>query len=134
MSFYRVNEKCNGCLACVQNCPASALNYWDKGSNRKIFHNMSLCARCGNCWRVCHQEAIEFEEMFTGRWEEVAAMELVHCLVCDEPIYTTDFGNTLAKKVDKPIEALCPYHKKTAPLDVWKRVALGRKPAAEEGK
>jgi len=61
-------------------------------------------------------------------------MELVHCLVCGEPIYTSDFGKTLAKKVDKPIEPLCPYHKKTASLEIWKRVASGRNLAAEEGK
>jgi ferredoxin hydrogenase large subunit len=95
---------------------------------------MSLCARCGNCWRVCPEQAIEFEAMLSGRWEEVATMELVHCQVCGEPLYTSHFGQTLAQRVEKPIEALCPFHKKTAALDVWKRVSSGRGPEAEERK
>ena len=134
MSFYRVNEKCNGCLACVQNCPAGALDYRDQGSLRQVLHNMSLCARCGNCWRICPQEAIEFQEMLTGRWEEVATMALVHCQVCGEPLYTSQVGKALADKVDKPIAALCPLHKKTVSLDVWKRVASGRTLAPEARK
>ena len=92
MSYFSVNEKCNGCLACIQNCPASALHHKDQGNTRKIFHNMSLCARCGNCWRICPQEAIEFEQILMGRWDEVLAMNLVHCMVCGEPIYTTNLG------------------------------------------
>ena len=99
MSFYRVNEDCNGCLACVQNCPASALNYMDQGNNRKILHNMSLCARCGNCWRICPQEAIEFKHLLRGQWDEVANMDLVHCVVCGEPLYTSRFGKTLSEKL-----------------------------------
>ena len=126
MSFFRVNQKCNGCLACVQNCPASALNYEDKGNNRRIFHNMSLCARCGNCWRICPEEAIEFQQMLAGQWDEVIAMELVHCVVCGQPVYTTGVGRVLSKKLDRQVEALCSEHKKAAPLNVWKRIALGR--------
>ena len=126
MSFFRVNEKCNGCLACVQNCPANALDYKDQGSNRKISHNMSLCARCGNCWRICPEEAIEFQQILTGRWDEVIAMELVHCTVCGEPVYTTNAAKTLSKKLDRKVAALCSDHQKKAPLSVWKRVALGR--------
>jgi ferredoxin len=126
MSFFRVNEKCNGCLACVQNCPANALDYKDQRSNRKILHNMSLCARCGNCWRICPEEAIEFQQILKGRWDEVITMELVHCMVCGEPVYTTSAAKRLSKKLDRKVEALCSDHKKKAPLSVWKRVALGR--------
>ena len=126
MSFFKVNEKCNGCLACVQNCPANALNNMDNGNRRTILHNMSLCARCGNCWRICPQNAIEFKQMFQGQWDEVAEMELVHCMVCGEPIYTSNLGKTLSDKLDKKIEALCPEHKKSIPVNIWKRVAAGR--------
>lgn len=134
MSFFRVNEKCNGCLACVQNCPAGALNYMDQGNNRKIFHNMSACARCGNCWRICPQEAIDFKQLLRGQWEEVSSMDLVHCVVCGEPIYTARFGETVSEKIDKNIEALCPQHKKAVPLNLWRRVASGRRLEAGAGK
>lgn len=134
MSFFKVNEKCNGCLACIQNCPANALNYMDQGTRRNILHNMSLCARCGNCWRICPQEAIEFQQILRGRWEEVVTMELIHCMVCGEPIYTTNFNKTLSKKLDRNVEALCPNHKKSVPLNVWKRVASGRISRVGDGK
>ena len=55
MSYFRVNENCNGCLACVENCPASALDFVDQKSKRTLKHSMTQCARCGQCWRICPQ-------------------------------------------------------------------------------
>ena len=122
MSFFKVNAKCNGCLACVQNCPATALDYLDEGTQRKLLHNMTLCARCGNCWRICPTGAIEFQHLLRGPWEEVATMDLVRCAVCGDPLHTVDFGESLSEKLDLEVEALCPKHRKTHAFMAWKRL------------
>ncbi len=126
MSFFKVDENCNGCLACVQNCPASALNYFDDQDSRKIMHNMSLCARCGHCWRICPQEAIEFKYLITGRFDLVTTLDLVHCEVCGEPVYTSNLGDIVSNKTHKEVVALCPDHKGSEPANVWKKLASSR--------
>ncbi|MBW1998759.1 MAG: 4Fe-4S binding protein [Deltaproteobacteria bacterium] len=123
MSYFRVNDNCNGCLACVQNCPANALNYRDNGDKRTLLHNMTKCARCGNCWRICPNDAVEFQHLLRGTWDEVASMELLRCIVCGEPLYTADFEGTLADKVDHELQNLCPRHRKSLPLALWKRLS-----------
>jgi NAD-dependent dihydropyrimidine dehydrogenase PreA subunit len=84
MPYFRVNENCNGCLACVENCPATALDYVDQDDGRTLKHNMTKCARCGQCWRVCPQNAIEFQHLLVGEWDEVITLDLIHCRVCGE--------------------------------------------------
>lgn len=123
MSFFKVNENCNGCLACVENCPAGALNYFDQKNSRKIMHNISLCARCGHCWRICHQDAVEFKQLITGRFDLVKTLDLVHCKVCGEPVYTANLGETVSDKTRKDVEALCPEHKGSQPVKAWKKLA-----------
>jgi ferredoxin len=120
--YFKVNEQCNGCLACVQNCPANALTYVDHGESRILRHNMSRCARCGNCWRICPQNAIQFEHFLQGDWDDVATMKLVHCRVCGEPLYTVNFEETLSHKLKHDMDHLCPQHRQEHTISAWKRL------------
>jgi ferredoxin len=111
MAHFQVNDKCNGCLACVQNCPASALDSVDKDEKRTLLHNIARCARCGTCWRICPQDAVEFKHLLKSDWDEVATLNLVGCKVCGETLYTKDFGETLSEKLHTKVDSLCPKHR-----------------------
>jgi len=126
MSYFCVNDKCNGCLACVENCPASALGFNDRDGRRTLRHNMTKCARCGQCWRVCPQEAIEFQHLLVGQWDEVVTLDLIHCQVCGEPLYSTLYEQKLARELNSTAETLCPQHRQ--------RQAASKFPLVKPGK
>ncbi|MBW2050470.1 MAG: 4Fe-4S binding protein [Deltaproteobacteria bacterium] len=111
MSYFVVNEKCNGCLSCVENCPAEALTWRDNDQKRTILHNMARCVRCANCWRICPQDAIEFLHFMENQWDEVVALRLVHCRVCGEPLFTADLETTIMNRLGREVDHLCPKHK-----------------------
>lgn len=113
MPYFRVNNKCNGCLACVQNCPADALDSRDIGNRRTLLHNITRCARCGNCWRICPQEAIEFEYLLKGEWDEVVALKLLRCRICGEVVHPELFGDSVSGKLHKKQDDLCPKHRES---------------------
>lgn len=118
MAYFQVNDKCNGCLACLQNCPANAIDVRDSGAKRTLFHNMALCARCGNCWRICPQHAVEFQHMLANRWDEVIALDLIYCRECEEPLYTAAFKEKLSGKKGILETPLCSRHKEALALKV----------------
>jgi ferredoxin len=53
---YGINDKCNGCGACVKPCPSAAIT-----GEKKALHVIDLqkCIKCGICREVCRFEAIE---------------------------------------------------------------------------
>ena len=126
MAHFEVNGRCNGCLACVENCPAGALRHEDREDTRVLLHNPTRCARCGRCWRVCPREAVEFHRLLEGDWEEVTAMDLVRCEVCGEPLYTVAYRDALDTSLGQPQRALCPRHRTAHASVAWRHLAAPR--------
>jgi flavoprotein len=117
MIYFQVNENCNGCLACVQNCPARALDSKEAGGVQTLSHNMARCARCATCWRICPQHAIEFQHMLQNRWDEVITHVLVRCAVCGEVVHSERLRGSLEAKVRELVEPLCSRHKQERQAD-----------------
>ena len=126
MSYFRVNQNCDGCLACVENCPAAALSFNDQENMRTLRHNMTKCARCGQCWRVCPQKAIEFQHLLFGHWDDVVTMDLIRCQVCGEPLYSTAFRQEVAVQLNPTAEALCAQHRQRQAASKWPILRPGR--------
>jgi Fe-S-cluster-containing hydrogenase component 2 len=118
MIYFQVNQKCNGCLACVQNCPARALEARENNGTQTLLHNMARCARCATCWRVCPQDAIEFQHMLENRWDEVVTHVLVRCRICNEIVYAQPLTESLDTKVRELVEPLCCRHKMERQADI----------------
>ncbi len=111
MHYFIVNEQCNGCLACVENCPANALDVRVEGNKQTLLHNMARCARCATCWRICPQEAIEFQHLLENHWDEVITLNVVRCKICGEILHTDLLKATLAEELVPFAEPLCPRHR-----------------------
>lgn len=122
MTYFRVNANCNGCLACVENCPASALSFADRGDRRTLMHNMTKCARCGQCWRICPQKAVEFQHLLVGQWDEVITLDMVHCRVCGEPLFSPAYRQKVESRLNSAHDGLCAKHRRSHAASRWPQV------------
>ncbi len=111
MGYFQVNDRCNGCLACVQNCPATALDHRDEGESRTLLHNMARCARCATCWRVCPRDAVEFQHLLRNDWDVVVTLPLVRCTQCGQPVHTAHLPGSIDEKVRDLADPLCDVHR-----------------------
>jgi ferredoxin hydrogenase large subunit len=118
MTYFQVNENCNGCLACVQNCPAGALDARESEGVQTLLHN----------WRICPQQAVEFQYMLQNRWDEVVAHVLVRCEVCGEVVHAERLKESLEPKIRELAEPLCPRHKMERQAEM---LARRRRPVRE---
>jgi len=94
---------------------------------------MARCARCGNCFRICPQEAIEFQFMLENGWDAVKSLELVYCSVCGVPIYTMDYKRTLSEKLGTSGEPTCSKHRDEVTRAAKAHFLKGRSPDMRGG-
>lgn len=93
------DEDCTGCGACVQVCPAGALQLTDtKGTGKRLFKiNYAHCIGCGQCEEKCMTgKGIRLvNEMIPAVFDPAEVTEtmekaLVHCESCGETIACRD--------------------------------------------
>ena len=81
-------EKCVGCLACVEVCPVEALAYKDSADKRTLIHYTDTCIFCGQCEAACiaDHEGIKL----SNDWL---------CEMCGEPIACKDHLKWISQKL-----------------------------------
>lgn len=105
-------EKCVGCLACVQVCPVEALSFKDdtedlKEPKRTMIHYTDTCIFCGECQAACiaDHEGIklsnDWELAFFDRKEsfETIEKELQLCEMCGSVIACKDHLKWITEKI-----------------------------------
>ncbi|MFH1458823.1 MAG: 4Fe-4S dicluster domain-containing protein [Candidatus Omnitrophota bacterium] len=105
-------EKCVGCLACVQVCPAEALGFKDETEKvqppkRIMIHYTDTCIFCGECEAACIAEhegiklSRDWELAFFDRKKsfETIEKELQLCEMCGSIIACKDHLEWITKKI-----------------------------------
>jgi len=104
--FYE--DDCVGCLACLEVCPAKAIEYVDdkKKQLRILTHHQDICIYCQQCERACITEkgiklTKEYDLATFDRSKSItqSKKELVICEHCGEVVAPLDHLKFLAKKV-----------------------------------
>jgi formate hydrogenlyase subunit 6/NADH:ubiquinone oxidoreductase subunit I len=105
------DEKCVGCLACVQVCPVEALSYKDETDaedpKRTLIHHTDTCIFCGQCEAACiaDNEGIklsnDWELSFFDRKEANESIDkaLQLCEACGDVITCKDHLKWISKKI-----------------------------------
>jgi len=103
------DKECVGCGACVEICPAKALELADDVPNKKryVVHHYDICIFCGQCQANCLTKkgirlTQEYDLAFlSDRDKQIAKVEknLVFCEDCGEIVATAEHLQFLAKKL-----------------------------------
>lgn len=106
-------DKCVGCLACVEVCPVGALDYKDETKDRDnpkrvLIHYTDTCIFCGQCEAACIADHGGIKA--SGDWElsffdrkhearETIDKELQLCEVCSSPIACKDHLRWISDRI-----------------------------------
>lgn len=101
-------EKCIGCAACAEVCPALAREVKDDPLRgvRQLIHYQDRCIYCGQCVDRCstregirHTQDYDLSSFSRDGYTELIEKELVFCEVCGEPITTRDHLRWIAQRL-----------------------------------
>ncbi len=82
------DEKCVGCAACVEACPAGAIDIVDESDKRTVRFSHAKCIFCARCEEVCPEDAIKMATRYNiaakdkGEMMDEAKLELAKCTNC----------------------------------------------------
>lgn len=102
-------EKCMGCGACAEVCPADSRMIEDVKENkiRKVIYLSDKCIFCGQCEIACPSEALkhiteyDLADFKRDGYTEIVEKELVFCDKCGEIITTKQHLLWIANKVNE---------------------------------
>jgi heterodisulfide reductase subunit A len=89
-SRYIIEDKCNGCGICAQNCPIEAVDVYNEClANRSAIYveypqavplkykiDRDKCIGCGTCYEICKARAIEYDQQDTETTLKVGSIIL----------------------------------------------------------
>jgi len=105
------DEKCVGCLACEQVCPADAIDHKDitdiSEPKRIIYHYTDTCIFCGECEAACiaNNEGIKLSNEFAlAFFDRSMAFETIEkdlqiCEICGDVIGCKDHLNWITMRI-----------------------------------
>jgi len=102
-------DKCMGCGACAEVCPAESRRIEDSRGNkiRKVIYLSDKCIFCGQCELACPSEALkhiteyDLANITRDEYTEVLEKELISCDKCGEIITTKQHLLWIANKVNE---------------------------------
>lgn len=109
-------DKCIGCGACANACPARLITLDDRDGYRTLDFALARCTYCARCRDVCPQQAITMSEQFETATAFPAdlrltvKLRLVHCRQCGAVVGTrravNKVLNELPEKLGLPAEKM----------------------------
>jgi len=95
--------RCTLCMACVSQCPASALSAGD--DTPQLYFIEANCVQCGLCCRTCPEDAIAITPRYLYDFQVRNSRRLLHeeepfaCIRCGKPFATRSVIERIAKKM-----------------------------------
>jgi formate hydrogenlyase subunit 6/NADH:ubiquinone oxidoreductase subunit I len=108
---YFHEEDCVGCTACVQVCPAKAIEFSDEVKSgfakRRLTVHWDICVTCGQCQANCLTGkgivlSQEFDYATTGKRDDLKVSidkEFIICECCGDPVVPYDQYLWVSKKL-----------------------------------
>lgn len=103
------SSKCIGCAACMNSCPASAIEINDTGADRIVKFTHKDCIYCATCEEICPSEAVEltYKDKLWFEDKEIATseatIELKKCVLCGLPFVASKQVDWAMKKIEEKL-------------------------------